>query len=431
VLQESEAEESIRHAVISIGALDMTTLFGNKAKISKEVEKQNVFALRQYSKAINSLRQKVFSTDYDLRTALVASLLIVCFETYYGNYESANRQTKTAVRLMESSSASTSSKNGGDVDVELLRAFDRLDIQAISQTDPYSLQEHLSLLDCNAGLVAEMTERFEDVVTARHFFNLVARQAVHLGSAFWAAHAKPSSSHSSMQLLSTPRKPSLSYFDAAVPSSAEFLEVSARKLKQLERWMASFRPLFEEKRMKRESKEYLSVSALRSQSLLVYIGMKNIGTMHETTYDEYLPCFQELVNMCEDLLCPGPGSRKEDERGAEGSGDGEMFVFDMQCVMPLDFVAKKCRDPVMRRKAISLLKFRPRREAFWDSVIAARVCEWVVGIEEEGLIGGVVTEGNRARNVGVWLEPGTDEVRSAKVSCTLGTGEIREAVVEW
>jgi len=77
VLQGSEAEESIRHAVISIGALDMTTLSGKKAKIPKEVEEQNVFALRQYSKATNSLRQKVFSTDYDLRTTQVANLLIV------------------------------------------------------------------------------------------------------------------------------------------------------------------------------------------------------------------------------------------------------------------------------------------------------------------------------------------------------------------
>jgi hypothetical protein len=89
------------------------------------------------------------------------------------NYESANRQTKTAVRLIESSPASTSSKNGSNVEAESLSAFDRLDIQAMSETDPYTLQEHLSLLDCKAGLLVEMPERFEDLMTARHFFNLV------------------------------------------------------------------------------------------------------------------------------------------------------------------------------------------------------------------------------------------------------------------
>ncbi|PMD16580.1 hypothetical protein NA56DRAFT_708813 [Hyaloscypha hepaticicola] len=47
VLQASGAEESIRHSAISIGALDMTTLFGKKAKLPEGVAEQIVFALRQ------------------------------------------------------------------------------------------------------------------------------------------------------------------------------------------------------------------------------------------------------------------------------------------------------------------------------------------------------------------------------------------------
>jgi hypothetical protein len=126
----------------------------------------------------------------------------------------------------------------------------------------------------------------------------------------------------------------LSYSDATVPSCAEILEVSARKLEQLEQWMASFRLLFEEKRRKRGSKYYLFILVPRSRSLLVFIGLKNVGTMYETTYDEYLPYFQELVNVCEGILYPASASKKEDEREVEGDGDGEMFVFDMPCVMP-------------------------------------------------------------------------------------------------
>jgi hypothetical protein len=47
VLQASGAEESIRHSAISIVALDMTTLFGKKAKLPEGVAEQIVFALRQ------------------------------------------------------------------------------------------------------------------------------------------------------------------------------------------------------------------------------------------------------------------------------------------------------------------------------------------------------------------------------------------------
>ena len=49
----------------------------------------------------------------------------------------------------------------------------------------------------------------------------------------------------------------------------------------------------------------------------------------------------------------------------------------------------KCRHPVVRRKAISLLYAAPRQEGVWDSILTARVAERLIGIEEAGL--GTVT----------------------------------------
>ncbi len=56
-------------------------------------------------------------------------------------------------------------------------------------------------------------------------------------------------------------------------------------------------------------------------------------------------------------------------------------------------------------EGIKLQKFRPRRENSWDSIIAGRVCERVVRIEEKGLINAVLMEWKRARNIGMWLSP--------------------------
>jgi hypothetical protein len=200
------------------------------------------------------------------------------------------------------------------------------------------------------------------------------------------------------------------------------------KLAQLQRWMKAFGPLFDMKRRKRGSKECLAVAAMRAQYLTGYIGLKALGTMKETDYDEYLEKFRELTDLCHELVWHAPVP----EATRDGDGDGEAFLFDMQWVMPLDFTAKKCRNPALRRRAIRLLKARPRRELFWDSVIAVKVCEWVVNVEEEGLAEGVVREENRARRIGIGLDLRSgDEVRSAKVWCTLGTGERREGVVQW
>jgi hypothetical protein len=208
------------------------------------------------------------------------------------------------------------------------------------------------------------------------------------------------------------------------------------KLGQLERWMAASGPLFEMKMRKKSTKDRLAVVALRAQYLMAYIMLRALGTMREMDYDEYLEEFREIVDLCAELESHcGPSKLNK------GDGESEVYVFDMQSVMPLDFIARKCRDPILRRRAIRLLKARPRRELFWDSVTAARVCEWIVEIEEEGLVDGLVKEENRARGIalgpehrGVATGPeveSDDEVKSVKVWCTLGTGEKREGIVVW
>ena len=54
-----------------------------------------------------------------------------------------------------------------------------------------------------------------------------------------------------------------------------------------------------------------------------------------------------------------------------------MFVF---------LVAIRCRDPFIRRRAITLLLRERRREGVWDSFAAARVAAEIVNLEE-GLTG--------------------------------------------
>lgn len=45
----------------------------------------------------------------------------------------------------------------------------------------------------------------------------------------------------------------------------------------------------------------------------------------------------------------------------------------MHSVAHLFVVALGCRDPFLRREAVSLLKEKPRREGLWDSAIAVLV----------------------------------------------------------
>lgn len=61
------------------------------------------------------------------------------------------------------------------------------------------------------------------------------------------------------------------------------------------------------------------------------------------------------------------------------------FSADLGIVPPLYVVATKCRDPVLRRQAIRLLRSSARREGMWDSELTARIAMWIAEVEEEGV----------------------------------------------
>ncbi len=60
-------------------------------------------------------------------------------------------------------------------------------------------------------------------------------------------------------------------------------------------------------------------------------------------------------------------------------------IFSNKITTDLSKKAHKCRHPVIRRKAVSLLYSSPRQEGIWDSILTARVAERLIGIEEAGL----------------------------------------------
>ena len=104
ILQASEQNEAIRHAIVAVGALDIT-LQTSKAATQVEptaaMDEHHRFAITQYHKAIIKMRVSISDGQHSLRTTLLTALLIVCFECLHGNHESAIAQMKSALDLLE------------------------------------------------------------------------------------------------------------------------------------------------------------------------------------------------------------------------------------------------------------------------------------------------------------------------------------------
>jgi hypothetical protein len=157
VLQASEADVSLRYAVTAIGALDMTRsrivqskngsyfYMSEECKHGKNAEGLNshyVFALQQYSKAIKTWQKALITKNKPLRDMLLASLLILCFEQYHGNHESTARHIATSVKLIENQRPIDKSAIEKTIDDEIIQSFNRLEVQAMVHSDPFSLDDH-------------------------------------------------------------------------------------------------------------------------------------------------------------------------------------------------------------------------------------------------------------------------------------------------
>ncbi|RFU35387.1 hypothetical protein B7463_g943, partial [Scytalidium lignicola] len=104
--------------------------------------------------------------------------------------------------------------------------------------------------------------------------------------------------------------------------------------------------------------------------------LASVQSESEMIYDDYFPSFQYITRISEllissDLVTQMPPNPR--------------FSFDAGIIPPLHVVGIRCRDPTIRREAISLLLRSPRQEGMWDAILSARIGRWLCFCEEEGL----------------------------------------------
>jgi hypothetical protein len=94
------------------------------------------------------------------------------------------------------------------------------------------------------------------------------------------------------------------------------------------------------------------------------------------------------------------------------------YAFDQGLVYPLYLVTKWCRDGAIRREALKLLKDSARREGFYNGLLMGKTQEWVMHIEEEGIVmGGFIPQERRVRVNGVQIDSAK---RTATVTAVRG-----------
>jgi hypothetical protein len=101
-------------------------------------------------------------------------------------------------------------------------------------------------------------------------------------------------------------------------------------------------------------------------------------------WDEHTEDFEEIVRLSEAIIGPHQGSAEH------GGGVKRVLCHDTGIVtgivLPLNFVATKCRVRMIRWKAVKLMRRTERQEGLWNSVLTALAAEQLVRLEEEWLV---------------------------------------------
>ncbi|KAH6669547.1 hypothetical protein B0J14DRAFT_657642 [Halenospora varia] len=155
-----------------------------------------------------------------------------------------------------------------------------------------------------------------------------------------------------------------------------------------ERWLKAFMPLFELSRKYPGTKDFMAANVLMARFLPSKFKISPKVPNSEMDADVYMHEYETIVELCRQVIEP------PNQTPARA-----VFNLEINMALCLFVVARRCREPVLRRKAITLLRKHPRREGFFDSMMAANIATWLLNKEEQGMVDGFVPEESRLRIV--------------------------------
>jgi hypothetical protein len=367
ILQACESKLSIRYAVIAIAALKSTSEAKHSAISSTAADAaiasmHHQFALRVYSKAIRSMRDNVLSEKQDLRTTLLSCIVLTCFETFHGDHKSALKQIGIGIKIIQDHLLDDNlfEPKIPNVEHEIIQAFGRLEIQAMTFADSRSTESHRKMKDFGQASIDVMPTEFKTFKESEFYFEIIIQRLLHWG----VSCVMPDHSSGCLKL------------DTSLCIPDDQLQDREKYLGEMRRWHDAFVPILKEARTSGSQRFFLgacSMQLLYLNSYFTAAGIRDSSLEYPDT-KKFMPIFNQILSLSRTIL--------ENPRRAQGRST---FAFEMHVVAPLYNTARRCPHRGLRREAISLLFLYPRREGLWDSILSGLLAEWVMLLEEENL----------------------------------------------
>lgn len=372
VLQLSLSEASIRYALCSLSALHRITSASAGTDVQLSVPELRSYALQQYNLAVRCtqilLAESSDGSQDKILKGLVACVLFVCYETFTGNHQVSHMHLQNGLQIITRECHKSPNLA---IPKDIIQVFKRLDLQAITSGDsnvPYPYH----LINTRIDFLTQPSARFESIEDS---FDVVLRLCRWMFT-------------------------NVSSDGCPVPPE----ELSSAKL-ALQQWDLEIQRFTATELTKANKLSQRPIALLKLYKMYQIIMkiMLSIGVYRrETLHDNFLSKYQELIALGEELIPYEPDT------------SNKFFCFDIGVIFPMFWVAIKCRDAQIRRRAIKLLSSMHHQEGAWKATTATRAAEVVIAMEEEGLPQGVsphqVPETSRIHYVNTSVDVGRNEI---------------------
>lgn len=389
VLKVGQEEPVVRNAIIALGTLH-EDYQERRGQYSPKLNADESYrhALKLYGGALRELHRRLdVPSQTNAKLAIIASILFACFEVLRRNNMAAVVHYQTGMRALigqmslptgdETSLTPYSSNQRSKATFreipqdeldEILRVFARYDIQACTFS-----KDHAEPLSTHVGHVPRVLPTNLTLSQVRnHLDNLLVSVYQLVKSdlrmyRYWKADSVPID----WQIR---RQEAIGTFDSWMEALEDFFQSQARTLSH---------------------KDIRSLLGLRLQMRTAVMMLKTcMDCGPETTFDAFQDDFEDMVSKVEHMTTTlgMPEARPLEV---------ELIPFTMELgiIHPLFFVACKCRDWDLRRRAVSQLR-RAGKEGVWEGPIMAVLAQRIIDLEEEGLSRGeVVPEANRFHEI--------------------------------
>ncbi|KAK4184923.1 putative carboxypeptidase [Podospora australis] len=363
VLQVAHAEPAVWKAAVAIGALHRRWEYHNKTRrhlanasedgsqglhdiVESKIDRFTQQAMEQYWGAISLAR-----SISDPQVLVVVSVILAAAANMAGQWTDSQVHTRAGLRMLDqvqSTKAGEEGKLSAEMESVAL-TLSRLDLMAMSFEDSRAQYVYL---DANG----KITDSLIKVPSITSLESLTSASITLFGMIRYYYI-------------------SMVVGGARVITPEEFNASAQRVMEAKERWESEFERLVAEVEAKPSVSEATGqmILSLRlyhaNLELLMNAGIEGL----ETRWDPQLPIYERIIDLAETL-----------ERNTQSPLPFFMSL-ELGLVMPAFLVGVRCRHPIVRRKALRLLKRLNRQEGMWNSVGVTLVLEQIILTEEEDL----------------------------------------------